>query len=291
MLTRYFRQTGLLLLLLGLALPAQAMQIFVKDSLGKTITLDVEANDTIENVKFKILEKVDLPPFQQHLSFQGVELRAGSTLVDYNIQKEDTLNLINRDLRELVNWGGAGADQPVSQVQATIQGDWRFQPPGTEVGDTRGFLTLTEAQSTSVVVGMPDADLALFGPLLDVTLASIGTSSSLTLVLDYQAPLPANAEVWKYGPGNPEAEFGWYRWEGASIDYATGQVTLTLTDGALGDADWTENGEIRDPVGIFYPAGSDVRAIPVTGLPGLLLLGGLMLLTATRRFRTIKSSR
>lgn len=34
------------------------MQIFVKTLTGKTITLEVEASDTIENVKAKIQDKV-----------------------------------------------------------------------------------------------------------------------------------------------------------------------------------------------------------------------------------------
>jgi len=78
------------------------MQIFVKTLTGKTVTLDVDASDSIQVVKEKLAQNLSAtcdvvatrhPP---RLIFAGRELEDDRTLLDYNIQRESTIHSVLR---------------------------------------------------------------------------------------------------------------------------------------------------------------------------------------------------
>lgn len=73
-----------------------SMQLFVKTLSGKTISVEVEETDRIEDVKAKIEEKEGIPPEQQRLIFGGKQLDGHKTLQDYAVEDGASLSMVLR---------------------------------------------------------------------------------------------------------------------------------------------------------------------------------------------------
>jgi len=90
------------------------MQLFVKTLTGKTVSIEVEEGESIEDVKAKIAEKEGIPAEQQRLIFGGQQLQDAKTLDDYNVGDDSTLHLVLR-LR-----GGAAAGAAMREVDESF---------------------------------------------------------------------------------------------------------------------------------------------------------------------------
>lgn len=139
--------------------PVAAMQIFVKNLTGKHITLEVEPTDRIEEIKAKIQDKEGIPPQNQVLIFAGKQLKDGSTLQDYSIQRDSTLHLVLANTFESLRWETALPS--VKAVWAEVAQAVQYSVQLYRDGQPLGNVVLTAEAQHSFILN--EAGLYRFG--------------------------------------------------------------------------------------------------------------------------------
>ncbi|TMP38254.1 InlB B-repeat-containing protein [Pseudoalteromonas rubra] len=134
-------------------------------------------------------------------------------------------------------------DKLDQQVELNVKGNAGISPT------SKGIIQPGEEGAPPVPT---DIDLPFLVNDIDLT-TELGATVELDIV--YEKPLPEGIKYYKFGPAQPGAEDTWYALpqELYQISEDRKVVTLTLTDGQLGDADWENNGFIQDPGGPAMP--------------------------------------
>ena len=132
------------------ASPAWAMQIFVDTPNNSAVTLDVEPSDSIEGVKAKIQDKILVAPIDQCLLFNGIVLEDQRTLSDYDIKKENRIELI-----ELPMWATWSITPDDPALGREVSNSIASHPEATQYEVVLGALPdgVTLYESTGAVTG------------------------------------------------------------------------------------------------------------------------------------------
>jgi hypothetical protein len=164
--------------------------------------------------------------------------------------------------------GGAGT------VQTALSGG----------GASCGLQNVTYQSANSV--GTPPAGVTFPYGVANFTASNCTANGTITVTLTYPNTLPANVQVWKYGPATVGASSSWYR-HPATVSGHT--ITYTVTDNGVGDSS-NELGKIIDPVGVGVPSGTE--GVPALGPWAMACLAALLVaLTAVGNFNFHSSLR
>jgi len=137
--------------------------------------------------------------------------------------------------------------------------------------------------------GKPDLEFPHGFFSFNITVLTPGQDAIVTITLPSDAP--EGTQYWKYGPTKGNNDDHWYQIP-IGDDNGDEVITITITDGGLGDDDLDANGEIVDQGGPGYIAPVGGEAYPVNRIsvlaPWILLA---MLLTGAGAYMAVRKKR
>jgi len=87
----------------NLSLQKYRLEVTILSESRRSVTLEVNATDSILELKREIQDMTDVPPKMQSLSFAGKELENEKTIFEYKIQNKSSINLVVKIKVYLVN--------------------------------------------------------------------------------------------------------------------------------------------------------------------------------------------
>ena len=136
------------------------VQIFTKLELlanAPTITLDVNLNDLISEVKAKIRAKVDVPESLQRLNFAGKELSDEQTLSMCGVERGSTLRALGR-LRASMDPNGhenLAVEAAAAQAQAQVEAEAEAMEMEMEMVEEAKHIMVEEVEEESIAPNAP----------------------------------------------------------------------------------------------------------------------------------------
>jgi hypothetical protein len=189
-------------------------------------------------------------------TFVSPPVDIAGTILAFNLTVEDVGSLqTSSTVSVTVNDNGITGFPDNVLTTTTFSGD----PIGI-IENNGGVFTVLDTIDPSSITVTPDKPEDLILGLIDINVKVASPGETTTVTVYLSTPAPDGYKWYKYSSSN-----GWIDYSANAVFNDTrDEVTLTLTDGGLGDDDNEANGVIVDPSGLGTSSGSSSTSVTTT---------------------------